>query len=71
MFLGHRCVGFIDAPTQRRGEYRGKVCFPKGARALLLGTDKSAFALLLTRVTEPKLLYYKEDYEENYQRDGG
>ena len=32
---------------------------------------ESAFALLLTRVTEPKLLYYKEDYEENYQRDGG
>ena len=58
------------SPTHRRRECRGNGCPSESARALLSGADKSAFALLLTRVTEPKLLF-KEDYEKNDQRDGG
>lgn len=46
---------------------------PQGAKALLIRSVKSAFALLLTRVTEPGRLApeIRSVFEKDNQRNGG
>ena len=46
---------------------------PQGAKALLIRSVKSAFALLLARVTEPDRLApeIRSGFEKNNQRNGG
>lgn len=46
---------------------------PQGAKALLIRSVKSAFALLLARVTEPCRLApeIRSGFEKNNQRNGG
>ena len=48
-------VGSVGAFAYGKGRHR-RPAPPKGARALLLGTDKSAFVLLSRKVTKAKLL---------------